>query len=70
MKESTKKYLFKILRTFIQAFVPALCVGIKTLADDKITMAAIITIVIPAVAAGLCAVMNVNDVKGGDENEV
>ena len=72
MKASTKDYISRVLKTFIQAFIPALCVGIKALdfEDGKITMTVVISLVIPAVAAGLSAVMNISKIKGGDGDEI
>lgn len=71
MNKEVKDYIVRVLKTFIQTFIPALCVGIKTLdlEGGKISMAVVISIVIPAVAAGLSAVMNINKLKGSEEDE-
>lgn len=74
----TKETLRKTIRTFIQAFLPALAVGIGTISwgdDGSVTKGAIISLVIPAVAAGLCAVMNLENPnkdieEGGDDDDV
>ena len=64
-----KDYILRIIKTFVQAFIPALLAGIKTLdlENGKITWAVVISLGIPAVSAGLCAVMNIPLLKNNDE---
>ncbi|MBR6393044.1 MAG: hypothetical protein IKS12_07130 [Eubacterium sp.] len=63
----TKETAKRTMRTFIQAFLPALVVGVSTMTfgeDGSITKGAIVALVIPAIAAGIAAVMNLE--TGGD----
>lgn len=64
----TKETARRMLRTFLQAFLPALAVGIGTaISDDgSITKGAAIALIVPAVAAGLAAIMNLEK----EESEV
>lgn len=57
----TKKTLKRAYRTFIQAAVACIVVGIKVVdfSSDKETIkAALITLAVSAISAGLAAVMN------------
>ncbi len=64
----TKETARRMLRTFLQAFLPALAVGIGTaIGDDgSITKGAAVALIVPAVAAGLAAIMNLEK----EESEV
>lgn len=69
----TKETARRMFRTFLQAFLPALAVGVGTMTfgeDGSITKGAIITLVIPAVAAGLAAIMNLEKEDEGEDYEV
>ena len=68
----TKETLYRALRTFLQAFVPALVVGLKTVdftQDKAVIKAALISLVIPAAAAGLAALMNLETIPLTDEED-
>ena len=63
-----KDYIWRIVKTFIQAFIPALIVGLKSLdLTQKFTWTVVISLVIPAVAAGLSAIMNIDKLKNPPE---
>lgn len=65
----TKETAKRMLRTFLQAFLPALTVGVGTITieeDGSVTRGAIIALLIPAVAAGISAIMNL---EKKEENE-
>lgn len=68
----TKETARRMGRTFLQAFLPALVVGVSTMTfgeDGSITKGAIVTLVIPAVAAGLAAVMNLSKTEETEDTE-
>ncbi len=56
----TKKTLRRALRTFLQAFIPCLSAGlVEALKEDgSFTWGAVIALVIPAISAGIAALMN------------
>ena len=60
MKKFTRESAYRALRTFLQAFIPALAAGaIEAFREGgSITLGAVIAFVLPALAAGLAAVMN------------
>ena len=62
----TKETAYRALRTFLQAFIPALAVGIVE-ADGSITRGAIITLIVPAISAGIAAVMNLEKEDSDDD---
>jgi hypothetical protein len=71
----TKETAKRAIRTFLQAFLPALVVGLKTIdfsEDKSIVKGAVIALVIPSIAAGLSAVMNLEkpttDCSDSDED--
>jgi hypothetical protein len=69
----TRNTLYRVLRTFLQTFVPAIVVGLKTVdfTQDKAALkVALIGIVIPAAAAGLAALMNLEPTVPTDEGEL
>lgn len=65
----TRETAFRVIRTFIQAFIATVVADLAYFADaetiDKRYI--IVTIVIPAIAAGISAVMNLEE---GSENDV
>jgi hypothetical protein len=67
----TKETARRALRTFIQAFIPALLAGIKVAtldSEDSFTWGAVIALVVPAVSAGIAAVMNLEwELPTGEE---
>lgn len=56
----TKETARRALRTFLQAFIPCFSAGLVEALKDKgsFTWGAIIALVIPAVSAGIAALMN------------
>lgn len=68
----TKETARRMLRTFLQAFIPAIIVGLKTLDFENggIGRTIVISLVIPAVAAGLAAVMNLETDVPAEEDDL
>lgn len=65
----TKETAFRTIRTFVQAFIGTVIADLAYFADaetiDKRYI--IVTIIIPAISAGLSAIMNLEE---GSENDV
>ncbi len=64
-----KDYIWRIVKTFLQAVVAALLVSLKD-GVDFTSKEAIGSLVVGLIAAGLSAVMNIPKLKGGAEDEV
>ena len=64
-----KDYIWRIIKTFLQAVVAALLVSLKD-GVDFTSKEAIGSLVVGLIAAGLSAVMNIPKLKGGDGDEV
>lgn len=65
MKDSTKDYIFRIIKTFFEAFIPAFLVALKTY-DGQSWKTFLTVVVIPSAAAAISAMLNVNKIKDGD----
>ena len=64
-----KDYIWRIVKTFLQAVVAALLVSLKD-GVDFTSKEAIGSLVVGLIAAGLSSVMNIPKLKGGAEDEV
>ena len=60
-----KDFIYRVIKTFFQAFIACVLVGIKTVdfsADKAVLKQALITLAISAISAGISALMNINKV--------
>lgn len=67
----TKETIRRALRTFLQAFIPCLTAGIVEVLQDNgsFTKGAIIAFILPAISAGIAAVMNIEKIEESEEEE-
>ena len=61
-----KDFVFRILKTFVQAVIGALIVSLKD-GVDFTSKEAIGSLIVGLIAAGLSAVMNIPKLKGEDD---
>ena len=64
-----KDFIFRILKTFIQAVLGALIVSLKD-GVDFTSKEAVGSLIVGLIAAGISAVMNIQKLKGGEENDI
>ena len=64
-----KDFLFRILKTFIQAVLGALIVSLKD-GVDFTSKEAVGSLIVGLIAAGISAVMNIPKLKGGEDNDI
>jgi len=64
-----KDFIFRILKTFVQAVIGALIVSLKD-GVDFTSKEAVGSLIVGLIAAGISAVMNIPKLKGGADNDL